>query len=60
MGGDSRSEGRGFESPILYTGWTFFTLICLFENTENKRKRGRGWPFKKTSGLRYKAIAWVN
>ena len=42
--------------PALYTGWTwvFFTLICckkiycLFEKTENKRKRGRSWPiFKK-------------
>ena len=36
MGGDSHSEGRGFESLI----W------CLFEKTENKRKRGRGWPFE--------------
>ena len=24
MGGDSRFEGRGFDSH----GWTFFTLIC--------------------------------
>ena len=37
-----------------YTGWTFFhidllhKLYCLFEKTENKQKRGWGWPiFKK-------------
>ena len=45
--------------PVPYTGWTwyFFTLICckklycLFEKTENKRKRGRDWPifFNNTS-----------
>ena len=22
-------------------------LYCLFEKTENKQNRGRGWPFKK-------------
>ena len=26
----------------------FLKLYCLFEKTENKRKRGRGWPIKKT------------
>ena len=38
--------------PVPYTGWTwhFFTsicckkLYCFFEKTENKWKRGRGWP----------------
>ena len=41
--------------PALYIGWTFFTLICckknycFFEKTENKRKRGRGWPIFKLS-----------
>ena len=55
MGGDSRSEGRGFKSWYHILDGHFFTYICfkklqcLFENTENKRKRGRGWPFfKKT------------
>ena len=43
--------------PAPYTGWTwhFFTLICCkncnnvcLKKTENKRKRGRGWPiFRK-------------
>ena len=31
----------------LYTGWTFFTLICCkncIVCSENKRKRGQGWP----------------
>ena len=28
MGGDSRSEGRGFESRP-YTGWTFFHIYLL-------------------------------
>ena len=45
--------------PSPYTGWTWHFshwfvvwLYCLFEKTENKRKRGRGWPifFKKTFG----------
>ena len=39
--------------PAPYTGWTwhFFTLICCkncsnvcLKKTENKRKRGQGWP----------------
>ena len=37
--------------PVPYTGWTFFHIklllncvdVCL-KKTENKRKRGRGWP----------------
>ena len=33
MGRDSRYEGRGFESRHH-----------ILEKTENKRKRGRGWP----------------
>ena len=42
MGGDSRSEGRGFESPTLYTGWTFFTLICLKIPKINEKEAGDG------------------
>ena len=50
---NSRSKGRGFESQC-------HILDCLFEKTENKRKRGQGWPifFKKStvsSGLPYEA-----
>ena len=41
------------------TGWTWHfshwfvvKIVCLFEKTENKRKRGRGWPiFKKTKNI---------
>ena len=37
----------------LYDYWLVVKIVlyCLFEKTENKRKRGRGWPifFKKTS-----------
>ena len=44
-GGDSCSEGRGFESQ------DFCCKNCnvLFEKTKNKRTRGREWPifFKK-------------
>ena len=29
MGGDSRSEGRGFSNPVPYTGWTFFDINLL-------------------------------
>ena len=55
MGGDSHSKGRGFESRHCILDGHFFTYICcknlkcLFEKTENERKRGRGWPvfFKK-------------
>ena len=39
MGGDSRSEGRGFESQRH--------ILDGLEKTENKRKRGRGWPIVK-------------
>ena len=48
MGGDSRSKGRGFESPAPYTGWTFFHIyvkicnVCL-----NKKEAGVGPFFKK-------------
>ena len=52
-------ERSWVQIPAPYTGWTFFTLICgkkcigLFEKTENKRKRGRGWPIfsKKLKAL---------
>ena len=54
MGRDSRPEGRGFESwhRILdghFSHIFVVKLYCLFEKTENKQKRGRGWSifFKK-------------
>ena len=51
MGGDSRSEGREFESEHRILVGHFFTLMCCnvcLKKTEHKRKRGRGWPiFKK-------------
>ena len=55
MGRDSRSEGRGFESRHRILDGHFshifvVKLYCLFEKTENKPKRGRGWTIflKKT------------
>ena len=55
MGVDSCSKGRGFESRRrILDGHDIFhihlllKLYCLFEKTENKQKKGRGWPiFKK-------------
>ena len=49
MGRDSLSEGRGFESWHRILDGHFhidllLKLYCLFEKTENKQKRGRGWP----------------
>ena len=50
MGGDSCSEGCGFESQCHILDGHFSHLFveklysCLFEKNENKRKRGRGWP----------------
>ena len=54
--------------PVLYTGWTFFTLICckklycLFEKTKiNKKEVGVG-PFKKivlNSFLQYPNRLWI-
>ena len=51
MGVDSRSKVRGFESRRrILDGHGIFhihllwKLYCLFEKTENKQKRGRGWP----------------
>ena len=53
MGRDSHSEGCGFESRHRILDGHFFTYckncnVCL-KKTENKQKRGRGWPifFKK-------------
>ena len=50
MGEDSCSRGCGFESwHCILDGhvshWFVEKLCCLFEKTENKWKRGRGWPF---------------
>ena len=50
MGGDSRSEGREFESEHRILVGHFFTLMCCnvcLKKTEHKRKRGRGWPIQK-------------
>ena len=50
MGGGSRSKGRGFESRRRILDGHFFTFICCkncnvcLKKTENKQKRGRGWP----------------
>ena len=52
MGDDSCSKGCGFESGRqILDGMTFFHIDllqnlygCLFEKTENKQKKGRGWP----------------
>ena len=56
MGDDSHSKDLGLKSQFHILNGHFFTLICckklycLLEKTENKRKRGRGWPIfiKKT------------
>ena len=53
MGDNSCLKGLWVRIPVLYGGWTFFTLICckncFFEKAGNKQKRGRGRPifFKK-------------
>ena len=55
MGGDSHSEGHGFESQCHILDGHFFTLICckiplmLVWKRLKKRKRGRGWPILKES-----------
>ena len=52
MGVDSCSEDRGFEFQHCILERHFVTSICCkiyvcLKKTENKRKRGRGWPIKK-------------
>ena len=50
MGGDSRSEGCGLESQRhFFTLFVVKLCLYLFEKTENKQKRGRGWPIKNYS-----------
>ena len=48
MGKDWCSRGRDFEFQHRRLDGHFCTLICckvcLFEKTDNKPKRGRGWP----------------
>ena len=50
MGDDSCAKGRGFESRRRIRDGHFCTFICCkncnvcLKKTENKRKRGRGWP----------------
>ena len=47
---DSCFEGCGFESQLRILDGHFFTLVCCknsnvcWKKTENKRKRGGGWP----------------
>ena len=49
MGDDSCLRGCGFESRRrILDGYDIFSH-CLFEKTENKRKRGRGWPLQNKS-----------
>ena len=44
-GGDSWSEGRGFESQLSnYTGWTFCTYTMFVGKDENKRKEAGDGP----------------
>ena len=45
MGGDSCSEGRGFESHLFVE-----KLYCLLEKDGNKQKRGRCGPFQSLLG----------
>ena len=53
MGDDSCSKGHGFESRHCILDGHFFTLICckicnvFLKKTQNKRKRGQGWPTLK-------------
>ena len=50
MGGDSCSQGRGFESwHRILDGHKFGCKICdvCRKKPKIKDKRGRGWPFKK-------------
>ena len=54
MGGDSSARGREFESIYRILEGSFFTFTCknwsillVFEDIENERKRGRGWPILK-------------
>ena len=55
MGDNSSLRGNGFESrQHVLDGHDIFNidlllkLYCLFENTENKRKRGQSWPIQIT------------
>ena len=50
---------------VLYTGWTFFTFICLkncndvcLKRLKINNKRGRGWPifFKKPSVKEFECV----
>ena len=47
MGDNSCAKGREFESRRRILDGHF--LYCLFEKAENKPKRGRGLPIKKSS-----------
>ena len=53
MGGDSRSEGRGFESQRCILDGHFFTLICckivlmfVCKRPKINEKEARDGPFK--------------
>ena len=63
LGGDSCSEGRGFESwhHILDAGHfshIFVSkIVLMFEwKDDNKQKRGRGWPIFQQFRLKLKYI----
>ena len=64
MGDDSCSKGHGFESRHQILDGHFFKLICckklycLFEKTENKRKRVRSWPIFKKLHLGAYQVSW--
>ena len=50
MGRDSHSKGRGFESRHwmdIFSHIFVVKIVMFLEKTENKRKRGRGWPIFK-------------
>ena len=45
MGGDSCSEGCGFESQHQILDGHFFTYFCLFEKTKINEKEAGDGPF---------------
>ena len=65
IGDDSCSRDRGFESQHLMLDGHYFTLtcsknyiVCLLDMTENKRKRGRGWPIEKSMKQKKNGGQW--
>ena len=65
MGGDSRSEGRGFESQHHILEGHFFTLICckillmfVWKRPKINEKESGDGPFKKIRFLYNKVTQW--